>query len=480
MKLRTKISIFTLSIVVIVTLLISFSVFLYVKDLQFKNVREKQKEIFENFVEISKQAVIVHDELLLLNNMNTLQKTYEGICYLNYVTKKEDTTRTLYSNPDKSFRSKDVVDIKDRQNKTYKDRQDKDIFEISSPLLINGEKKGVCQIGFSEKVYKRELSKSIKEARNRIAGISVISVIAGLIISLLSSKKITQPIKKLILGAQSIGKGDLDTRIEINSDDEYGVLADEFNFMALKLKELDRAKDDFVNAVSHELKTPISAIEGYIDFLRESGKKISEEKKEKAFNVMKDCSRRLSKFINDVLDIARIKSSNMTIKKEKHDIKKIINKTVDLLISMAEKKDIRIDCNIKKNVPPVMVDEDRIIQVFTNIIGNAIKFTPNGGKITVKTGKQLNGFLEVSVKDTGQGMSDQELNEIFNQFVQAENSRKIGGPKGTGLGLAIAKGIIDSHGGRIWVESELDKGTTFFLTLPVAEKDEKLKEEKHG
>ncbi|MBN2407998.1 MAG: HAMP domain-containing histidine kinase [Elusimicrobia bacterium] len=467
MKLRAKLSIFTALIIVWVVFVITYNIFLYEKASRIKDIKDKQAAIMENFVNLAEEALIVRDELLLLNNMGALKKTYRGIAYMNFIITKGDVTRILYTDRDYTYRAGSKKDITSLNSEEYSSRSGEDILEMSRPLYLGPEKAGVGQVGFSQEYYDDYIAGVIAKVRNRIILIGTASLMFGLIFSLILSGTIAKPINQVAMGAQAIGEGKLTTRIKVKTQDEVGTLAEEFNDMAVKLSELDKAKDDFVNAVSHELRTPLAAIEGYVDFLMDGGESVPREKREKALNIMKTSSQRLAKFINDILDIAKIKASKIVYEKIEHDIREIADKVIGLLKSVAEKAQINIVLNISDKVPHILADEDRIDQVLTNLIGNALKFTPEKGTITIGAERADSNYIRVSVSDTGPGIPEKDIKKIFGQFEQSEQARNVRGPKGTGLGLAIAEGIIKSHGGRIWVESTLGSGTTFFFTLPI-------------
>jgi len=198
----------------------------------------------------------------------------------------------------------------------------------------------------------------------------------------------------------------------------------------------------------------------------EAGESLPREKQEKAFGIMKGSSQRLSRFIDDILDIAKIKSGKMSFNLEVQDLNDLAEKVITLLSSVAQKKNINLVTDIPPEVREVMADEVRVNQVITNLVGNALKFTPENGTITIGAKRKDANFTLVYVRDTGPGIPQEDLGKIFDQFEQAQTARDVQGPKGTGLGLAIAEGIVKAHSGKIWVESELNVGTTFYFTLP--------------
>ncbi len=469
MNLKTKLSTFTLFIIILVIIMISYSLFVYEKKNRIEDIKNQQKAIFTNFYNLTREALLLHDELLLYHNMRALKNSYQGIKYINFIS---PGGRIIHTDRNGYHRAGSKRNIGNKIIEEYTSEHNKEVIEISAPVYLEKERIGVGQIGFSQTDYNKYIARTLNETKKRIFLISLAALLFGLVCSLILSRSIAVPIKKLAVGANAIGEGELSTRIDINSKDELGMLAYEFNQMVEKLAELDEAKDDFINAVSHELRTPLSAIEGYIDFLVEGGKSITFQKREKALRIMKGSSRRLSKFINDILDIASIKAAKMSFDIEANDLREIIDRVVKLLNSVAEKNKIEIDIKIKEDLPSVSADGVRLNQVLTNLIGNALKFTPENGNIIVGAERKDERFVTVFVRDTGPGIAEEDLCRIFKQFEQAQTVRNLQGPKGTGLGLAIAEGIVKSHGGKIWVESKLGKGTTFYFTLPIVSVDD--------
>lgn len=459
MKISFKLGIFTAAVILAVIILVSYGVFMVERRLRIKEIEEEQETILRSFISLCEEALVIRDEIMILNNMRALKNTYPGIEYISFYNINTDRFRSTDDE-----KKDDIYAVRDIHDLWVED----DI--LSSPVYVRDNKAGIAQIGFSSSYYQQRIQDKLKDMGGNIFKVSFIAMLLGLALALFLSKTITSPVRKLTQGARYIGEGNLSTRIDIESKDEIGILAAEFNEMALKLAELDRAKDDFVNAVSHELRTPLAAIEGYIDLLIHRGKNVPDEKRNKALNIMKLSSQRLSHFIDDVLDMAKIKAGMMELEKEPCSVKDIIEKTIALLNSVAQKENIEIKTRIDEKLLPVFADPHRVNQVLTNLIGNALKFTPSGGHITVGAENCRNPFVKIMVKDTGPGIPQEDLGKIFRQFEQTGSARNIDGPKGTGLGLAIAKGIVDSHKGRIWVESAPGSGAEFYFTLPVYRK----------
>jgi len=233
----------------------------------------------------------------------------------------------------------------------------------------------------------------------------------------------------------------------------------------IQLKKLDRIKSDFLNITSHELRTPMSAIKGYVQMvIKQKLGQITEEQQQALTVVLRNTDR-LDNLIRDILDVSRLESGTMKFVPEKTNPGKMIKEAIETMQPTAELKNIKISTEIENDVPEMMVDPERIKQVIINIVNNAIKFSPNGSIINVRTKREKDTVLFV-IQDFGRGIPKDKQEKIFEIFYQVDSGmdRKFGG---AGLGLAISRGIVLSHGGNIWVESEPDKGSTFRFALPI-------------
>jgi len=236
-----------------------------------------------------------------------------------------------------------------------------------------------------------------------------------------------------------------------------------------RLQELDRLKSDFVANVSHELRTPLTAIKGAIDLLlREVAGPLNEKQTHYLARVRSN-THRLAGLINDVLDLSRIEEGKIDLQAERVSLAGLVHEVVETLKPLATEKEIVIRATIPESSLLVWADRDKLTQVLTNLIGNAVKFIPTAGRVTV-SGIIDGEWVRVSVADNGPGIPLEEKDRVFEKFYQVAEA---GGakPKGTGLGLAISKALIELHGGKIWVESGLSLGSTFHFTLPIAERD---------
>jgi two-component system sensor histidine kinase GlrK len=323
----------------------------------------------------------------------------------------------------------------------------------------------------------RNMEKGVQQAISlRFSTISSRSLQAmEITILVLAGAIIKRPIDHLRHGTEIVGQGCFDQPIKIKSRDELGKLAEAFNDMAEKLKELYELKSDFIGMASHELKTPLTAMIEAAKLLSEPKiGKLNEEQQE----LVTILNRNMSRFhgmIDDLLHLSKLKASLEAIKKRPLDITKIFSDIIQTLEPVARRKNLDIELvpvsKLKKYIP---VDEERLIGAFMNILHNAVKFSPENGKIKIildHTDNNGKEWLRIGIIDAGPGVEKFEAEKIFDKFYQIQNIRK---KDGSGLGLAIAREIILAHGGKIWVESPPPegvavlpgKGASFWSILP--------------
>lgn len=228
-----------------------------------------------------------------------------------------------------------------------------------------------------------------------------------------------------------------------------------------EVKTLDRMKEEFISNVSHELRTPLTVAKGSIDLVLDSE---LDEKQKEILTMGKTSLARLNSLITDLIEIAKMEE-HPTIRLENVALDSIIRQCIYEIRPIAEQNNIAIKAFLHGNLPKVRADKEKLQQVFFNLLSNAIKFNRAGGEVIIGV-RQNNGAMEVSVADTGIGISKEHIDKIFDRFYQVDGSttRKY---LGTGLGLAIVKKAVEMHGGKIWVESDLGKGSKFTFTLPV-------------
>jgi len=308
----------------------------------------------------------------------------------------------------------------------------------------------------------RNLTKAGREARNLAMIVSAVTLLAGLVLAVVITRSITRPLAEIRKKTKDIADGVLEPDLAIGSPPEIGALAQAINSMCGKLREVDKMKYDFFALMSHELRTPLTAIkEGTNLFLEGKGGPVTDRQK-RLLTIVSEESNRLIALVNSVLDLSRLEAGMLVWNFSRADLTALINRVAGEMGPLAEAKGIRIVKQLGE-LPHLNIDAERMLQALRNLIGNALKFTPRSGAVTVSA-RQEDRAVIVSVADTGPGIPKDHLAGIFDKFHQAPGP---GRSPGTGLGLAIVKNIIQAHGGAVWAESEPGGGSTFIFRLPV-------------
>lgn len=392
------------------------------------------------------------------------------------------------------------------------------------PELAQGPRKnrirviGIAQVGLSMRNIDAHSAYVIK----LWAILSVVFLAAGALAAYALSRKITQPITRLTESTARMAEGQIDQEIPVDSRDELGALATTYNKMAkalkrtlderarvaMQLRDLNRSledrirertseleetnrelartsrhKSEFLANMSHELRTPLNAILGFTELIIDGVYgKIPAELGESIQDIHIN-GRHLLRLVNDVLDLSKIEAGQMRLNPGEYTIQSLIDSVISATRSLATEKRLELASRIEADLPVVWGDSKRMTQVLMNLVGNAIKFTPGGGRVTV-TAKRVRGgqgetssarnseFIEVAVADTGIGIPVDELKNIFSEFRQVDSSitREYGG---SGLGLSIAKRLVEMHEGSIWAESQVGKGSIFYFQIPSGPNGEK-------
>ncbi len=348
------------------------------------------------------------------------------------------------------------------RNKYRKERE-----KIISEL--NRELKKIIIISRSDRDRMIRESSRISHAVLRDVMITAgIAIILGVLISFFNTRGINRAILLLQRKTDDIARGKFEDVPEITSPPEVRALANDFKIMCERLKELDQMKIDFISHVSHDLRTPLTAIRESSSMLLEGTYADIPEKQHELLSITKEECERLIDSVNKILDLSRMEAGMMDYHFRKCSLAPIIQKGILKLAPIALKKKISLELTPPPEIPPVHIDEERIAQVLQNLIGNALKFTGKGDAVVVSISNSRTNekFVEVSVSDTGCGIQEDHLDLIFDKFKQIDSGVETA--RGTGLGLSIAKHIVTAHGGKIWAESRPGKGSTFHFTLPVS------------
>lgn len=251
------------------------------------------------------------------------------------------------------------------------------------------------------------------------------------------------------------------TRLEEELRDSYAKLENAY----AELKEEDKTKSDFISTASHELRTPLTVINSYLEMFEDGMLGKLNENQQDKLAVIRSQTDHMIKLVEDMLDTSKLESRKFRIQKHSLNLVEIAKNAIDEISRLADLKEHTISLQVNRKVDSIEGDGHRIKQVFSNLLTNAIKYTPNKGKIDVGI-RNENGHLLISISDTGIGIHEGEHEKIFEKFYTVGGKSLTRESERMGLGLTIAKGIVEAHGGKIWVESEVNKGSTFYFTLP--------------
>lgn len=284
----------------------------------------------------------------------------------------------------------------------------------------------------------------------------------ALVIARWVARGLTQPLRDMARAARRMATGDYSARVITDSRDEVGELAEAFNRMSAELEGLERLRRDLVANVSHELKTPISALRAHLENLLDGVERPDPE----TLGVMLVQSERLGRLVDELLDLSRLETGDVPLEREHIALGPLVSRVLSEIQVARPGEGVTLADDVPPDLPAVYADRERVHQVLFNLLDNAVRFTPAGGRVTV-TASRHDGSVDVAVADTGPGISAEHLPHVFERFFRADQARsRVDG--GTGIGLAIARSVVEAHGGRIWAESEPGRGCTFTFELPVA------------
>lgn len=315
-----------------------------------------------------------------------------------------------------------------------------------------------------------ELLSNYKASVNEALSLATVAaLIAAVLASFLISRQVVGPVQRMMVISTRIAEGEYEERLKVSGNvqsiqlDELDQLALSFNQMADKLEKTETMRRQLIGDVTHELRTPLAAIKGYMEGLMDGVLPATPETYQQVYSE----ADRLQRLVNGLQELSRVEAGAYQLNLEPVSPAHLIETVVSHLNRQFEEKGIQLETKLNPDLPNVFVDQDRILQVLTNLVGNALQYTPTGGSVTI-TAARVKSEIVISIADTGIGISPDHLPFIFNRFYRTDKSRaRVSG--GSGIGLTIAQALIKAHHGRIWVESAGErKGSTFHFTLPIS------------
>lgn len=303
----------------------------------------------------------------------------------------------------------------------------------------------------------------LRAMNTALAVAATAAFLAAVAVSVFVTRRIVAPVRAMTTASARIADGRYSERVPVTSDDELGELAGQFNRMAATLERVEQARRDLVADVAHELRTPLASIAGYLEGLLDGVVPAEPE----TFHRLHREAARLQRLVNDLQELLRVEAGQVPIHLRRIEVQDLMDAAAARLRPQFDDKGIALDVDVPPGLPPVLADPDRIGQVTTNLLGNALQYTPAGGRVTLRARREQSA-VAIAVIDTGIGIAPEHLPHLFDRFYRADRSRARASG-GSGIGLTIARYLVDAHGGMIRAESAgPGQGSTFTFTLPIA------------
>ncbi|MBV9079781.1 MAG: HAMP domain-containing histidine kinase [Elusimicrobia bacterium] len=446
------------------------SLAVYEKSRLLSEMNREQKQDLEKLASVWKDTNITADEPALLKyasavvTLSSPRVAYVGVRY-----KGNDWIYSLIQKPPFSYVNGDDPAIQQLRNVRAPQRRQArfmglSVIELSNPV----GSEDYVRLGYSQDVVDSLYRQAINRTFRRLGIVGLIAFFFGLILANLFSQALVKPIVSLMTASEAIAKGQKGVKVPEGSDDEIGKLVTTFNHMSDELAKLDELKDEFMAHVTHELRSPLTSIIATAELMGEMPAVTEDPKMKRQVERLMYGSVRLNKLVDNILDLMRMEAGKMPFDIQPIDIRQILIEMADFFEARAQEKKLYTKADVPPTFPLVMADPEKIRQVLSNLIYNAIKFTNEGG-ITLWV-KETNGMAHIGVRDTGVGIPKDKLDSVFKKFETIKEVRdRVSKPvAGSGLGLNIVQNSIKAQGGRVWVESEMGQGSTFQFTLPLA------------
>jgi len=290
---------------------------------------------------------------------------------------------------------------------------------------------------------------------------ALIGAVIALLLGIFLSRTLTRPIRELTRATHAVSEGDLSQQVPVRSNDELGELAQAFNKMSAELSRSVSARKQMTADIAHELRTPLSLILGHAEAVHDGVLPPTRDN----FEIIRDEAIRLEHLVNDLRLLSLADAGELTINLQSIEPEQLLQEVASLYQYQVQRKNIRLALDFASPLSSIEVDPGRMTQVFTNILDNALRHTPENGRI-ILSAKEADNQIEIAVQDSGPGLKAEDLRRIFERFYRTDSARQRDYSGGSGLGLAIARSIVQAHGGQIRAENEAGQGLRITITLP--------------
>jgi two-component system, OmpR family, sensor histidine kinase BaeS len=331
--------------------------------------------------------------------------------------------------------------------------------KVGIPLFVQGKQVGTILTMQKHFEFSPEESLFLERTNHALMLATLLALIGALLIGMLLSRSLTKPLRELTLATRKIAGGHLEQQVPVTSKDEIGQLASSFNLMSREVAQANQLRRQMTADIAHDLRTPLTVIGGYVESMRDGVLKPTEERLSLIYAEIL----RLQDMVGDLRLLSQADAGELPLNPQRISPKALVDRAAALFQHQAEKQQITLTAMAENNLPDIYVDEARMLQVMDNLLSNAFRYTPAGGRIELLA-RRTPGKVEINVKDNGSGIAPEELPFIFDRFHRADKSRHTEAGE-SGLGLAIVKALIEAHGGRVRAESSPGDGTVICMEL---------------
>ena len=469
MRIRAKISVLTTLLIGLVVVSIVINLLVMERRRAQAETASRMDTLMEGVLRIARESVNAHDELMLLSYLKLLMQEHPEISLA--VAGREGYSSVMGEvRGELLYR---MVTVAEAEAASFVRARPGAGRDAPAPRPAAKRAPGQAlptttisvQLGFSRNALDDEIRRNVLALAGRIGLIAAAGLVLGAAGSFWLGRLLASPVLALADAAERLGGGQLDARVEVRANDEIGDLAGQFNRMGTRIEELVQFKEDLLGTLSHEMRTPLLGLKGFLEYLRESPAARDPKERDEAYLTMLDAVSQMDLSFTNALQLFRT-GARRVASPESLDLREMAAEVIRLFAPAAQSSEVRLVGPSKGSPIRLSADRELIRRVIVNLVSNAILYTGPRGTVTVRLAESEEA-ASISVSDNGPGVAEADRERIFEKFYRAPGPD--GRPRripGSGLGLAIAKQSVDLHQGRIWVESELGKGSVFHVWLP--------------